>query len=95
MSTPPLEDPAYVVKHPPVEGRVPDVVAKWGPKSQLRWFTRFQGQLKPAPHSEWDRFYCASEAHRGECCVSCIDDFNAGYREIDECCCIALREDNA
>jgi hypothetical protein len=88
----PLDDPAYVPLNPPVNGHPTDVVAKWGARSQLRWFARFQNQLKPWPHAEWGRFYCESESHRGQCCSSCIDDKANGYGDdIDECCCEALR----
>ena len=89
----PLDDPAYVPQHPPVNGTVPDVVAKWGPRSQRRWFRRYNGQLQAMPHSEWARFYCSSEEHRGLCCGSCLDDDEMGYGSgIDECCCYALKE---
>lgn len=88
----PLEDPAYVPEHPPVDGNVPDIVAKWGPRSQLRWFDRYRDQLKPQPHARWALFYVHSEAHRGLCCDSCLDDEAMGYgSDIDECCCQALR----
>lgn len=88
----PLEDPAYEPRHPPVGGLPPDVVAKWGPRSQLRWFDRYRGQLRTAPHSFWGRFYCGTSHHRGLCCASCIADIEDGYREWDyedRCCCIA------
>lgn len=40
---------------------------------------------------DWDRFYCSSEQHRGDCCVSCMSDAEEGYRDWDEgkCCCKA------
>ena len=92
-TVPPLEDPTYTPEHPPIGGIVPDVVAKWGPASQLRWFTRFQGQIKPMPITEWARFYCESEQHRGICCQSCIDDGDTWQDGI--CCCITLKEREA
>ena len=87
----PLEDPRYVPAHPPVNGTVPDVVAKWGPRSQLRWFSRFHGSIKPMRAEEWARFYCESEVHSGLCCVSCTADKEEGYDDIpDYCCCKAI-----
>lgn len=92
MTIAPLEDPAYKPLHPPVNGRVPGVVAKWGPRSQLRWFDRFAGQLKPMPHKVWDQFYCVVLAHRGQCCTSCLQDKEDGYGgDIDGCCCAAIQ----
>jgi hypothetical protein len=87
----PLEDPAYEPLNPPVNGLPPDVVAKWGPRSQHRWFVRYQGQIKPMKYSEWDRFYCDSDDHLGLCCSSCISDIEEGYQDWDEdrCCCRA------
>lgn len=99
--TAPLDDPNYEPKHPPINGNVPDVVAKWGPQSQLRWFTRFHDQLKPQKHSTWDHFYCESDHHRGSCCNSCRDDIEMGYDyppEDDDgnplCCCRATWDDD-
>lgn len=98
--TAPLDDPTYQPQHPPVDGRVPDVVVKWGAASQLRWFRRFQGQFKPMPAAEWGRFHCESEHHRGMCCGSCLDDYDGGYDYPPEdgegnplCCCKALQDD--
>jgi hypothetical protein len=88
----PLEDPAYAPQHPPVGGIVPEVVRKWGPHSQYRWFGRFWPQLKAQPYSFWAGFYCSSESHRGLCCSSCTDDKDEGYGDdIDGCCCVAIR----
>lgn len=84
----PLDDPAYEPAHPPVDGVPPDVVRKWGPRSQMRWFSRFGRDLKPQPYSFWAEFYCSSEQHRGGCCVSCIED---GEVYEDACCCQGLR----
>lgn len=88
----PLEDPAYDPVHKPVNGVPPDVVARWGPRSQVRWFGRFWEQLRPQRKEFWDRFYCSSEQHRGDCCVSCTADAEEGYRDWDEdkCCCKAF-----
>ncbi|MER6350647.1 hypothetical protein ABT186_02025 [Streptomyces sp. NPDC001634] len=92
MSIAPLDDPAYEPKHPPVGGRIPDVVAKWGPRSQLRWFRRFRDQLT----AYWDSYdyYSETEHHRGGCCDSCMEDAAAGYEDLpDVCCCYALRDE--
>lgn len=89
VSADPLDDPRYVPAHPPVVGRVPDVVAKWGPKSQARWFRRFRDQVGSQPIAVWDAHYCASEHHRGQCCYSCGDEYLDGYGDdLDgRCCC--------
>lgn len=89
----PLEDPAYTPAHPPVDGQVPDVIAKWGPRSQLRWFRRFGTQL--GRRKGWDLFYCESEHHRGLCCGSCWDEWQAGTGVMVDgwCCCQAIREE--
>lgn len=91
----PLENPRYQPKHPPIDGRVPDVVEKWGPRSQLRWFDRYRSQLRPMPPKEWNRFYCSSTQHRGGCCYSCGDDRDMGFDDLglEHCCCYALGDD--
>jgi hypothetical protein len=83
----PLEDPDYVPKHPPVDGRIPDVVAKWGKPSQLRWFRRFAGDLHPLENLA--AYWVTSEHHRGSCCVSCHWEFGEGIGVIQDgyCCC--------
>lgn len=81
----PLDDPAYEPVHQPVDGKIPDVVAKWGPRSQLRWFWRFRRQL--ADRQDWGRFYCASEHHRGSCCYSCEEESDFGVMQDGWCCC--------
>ena len=83
----PLEDPAYTAVHQPINGCVPDVVALWGPRSQLRWFRRFGNQL--GVRKDWDRFYCTSEHHRGLCCNSCLDEYldDTGVMQDGWCCC--------
>lgn len=85
----PLEDPDYVPQHRPIDGVAPDVVEKWGAPSQLRWFIRYQGDLKPQPHSYWARFYCDSTQHLGLCCAYCIEV--GEYIGEDECCCQAFK----
>ncbi len=92
MTMPPLEDPDYVPQHPPVNGQIPDVVAKWSPASQLRWFDRFAKQLKPQSARVWDRFYCSTVKHRGGCCDSCIEDREYGFDLDDDCCCRVFKE---
>ena len=42
----PLDDPTYEPVHKPVRGRVPEVVARWGMRSQLRWFRRYARDLQ-------------------------------------------------
>lgn len=84
---PPLEDPSYTPRNPPIDGRVPDVVERWGPASQLRWFRRFGSQL--GPQTGWHRWYCMSLRHRGGCCFSCDVESGQGYGVRDDgyCCC--------
>lgn len=89
----PLEDPNYVPKHQPWRGSVPEVVARWGWRSQLRWFARFRNQLRFQQPEYWDRFFIDSELHHGLCCGSCWSDIEDGYEEYDPqlCCCRAER----
>lgn len=92
----PLDDPDYQPEHPPTRGGgVPDVIAKWGPRSQNRWFRRYSGQLAPMPHARWDLFWVHSDQHRGLCCDSCIEDENDGYGSMrpEHCCCKGFRAD--
>lgn len=89
MALAPLEDPAYEPKHSPIDGRIPDVVARWAPRSQTRWFQRFGKQLGRQRHDVWDRYYCTSQEHRGLCCTSCEQD---SYDDLDgHCCCEGIR----
>lgn len=90
----PLEDPRCEPAYKPVDGRAPEVVKKWGPRSQLRWFMRFRSELRPAPVAYWARFYCDSTEHPGLCCTSCIGDTNEGYTDVTEnhCCCLGARK---
>lgn len=85
----PLDDPRYVPVHPPVGGRVPEVVARWGPRSQVRWFRRFREQVGSQPIAVWDEHYCASEHHRGQCCSSCFGEYLDGHGAMMDawCCC--------
>lgn len=80
-----LDDPAYRPEHPPVGGQIPDVVAKWGPRSQLRWFRRFGAEL--GRRKDWDRYYCQSDRHRDLCCYSCADEGDLGVQGFGEYCC--------
>lgn len=87
MTFTPLDDPTYSPTTLPQNGHPPDVVAKWGRVSQLRWFRRFQADLKPWASAEWERFYCESEHHRGMCCVSCVEESLNGYYDgFGDCC---------
>lgn len=85
-ATAPLGDPTYQPKHPPVGGQIPDVVAKWGPRSQLRWFRRFGAEL--GRRKDWDQYFCQSEHHRDLCCYSCGDEGDQGVQGWGlHCCC--------
>ncbi|MET9385319.1 hypothetical protein ABZY09_30670 [Streptomyces sp. NPDC002928] len=85
----PLEDPAYEPEHPPVGGGVPAVVARWGARSQVRWFTRFWRELRFP--QDLSGFWVFSEHHRGPCCLSCesefLDGFQGGGLMADGWCC--------
>jgi hypothetical protein len=93
----PLEDPTYEPAYRPQRGFIPPVIAKWGPRSQLRWFRRFEREIGEQKPDVWARFYCSSEAHRGTCCNSCIGDWEEGYDDRPEgmCCCKAAREESS
>lgn len=87
MPRPPLENLDYVPLHPPVNGKPPVVIKLWGPASQLRWFERFEDQLKMT-YREWAQYYCCSVEHKGGCCDSCKDDEEwQGYPNFDSACC--------
>lgn len=87
MTLAPLDDPAYVPAHPPVGSVVPEVIAKWGPRSQVRWFRRFREEVGSQLIPVWNRHYCVSEHHRGLCCYSCEDDAVTAGLFPDGCCC--------
>lgn len=86
----PLNDDEYIPKHPPIDGVIPDVVATWGARTQVRWFQRFRTELGVHPPAEWDRYYVSSLSHRGLCCVSCAYDEEDGIDTVDACCCLAV-----
>lgn len=83
----PLEDPRYVPEHPPINGIIPDVVARFGKNTQIRWFERFRGQLSVGQNL--DEYYVRSEYHKGSCCFSCIAEFDEDSGVIMDgyCCC--------
>lgn len=83
----PLDDPRYKPAHPPVDGWPPDVVRRWEPSSQIRWFSRYRRELRQATAAEWNRFWVESLQHRGLCCGRCDEDEWAGYSPVDGCCC--------
>lgn len=85
----PLDDPNYEPEHPPVNGIIPGVVAKWGPRSQLRWFRRFRSQLSDRQGQGWDQFYYVTENHLGGCCYSCAEEYeySTGVMMDGWCCC--------
>jgi len=95
-----LDDPAYEPVHKPVRGRVPEVVARWGKRSQLRWWRRFHTELyeqiqvlplrdRLALPRDSHEYYIESEYHRGVCCYSCGDEMEAGTGVMQDgwCCC--------
>lgn len=83
----PLEDPRYDPVHKPQEGRVPPVIERWGPASQLRWFRRFGGELNPM--EDLGAYWCTSEEHPGPCCISCQWEAyeDTGVVMDGYCCC--------
>lgn len=81
----PLDDPAYEPQHPPVAGQIPDVVAKWGPRSQVRWFRRFGHEL--GVRRDWDLYYCHTDRHRGLHCFSCEEEGDLGVQGCGNYCC--------
>jgi hypothetical protein len=96
----PLDDPSYDPVHKPVGGRIPEVVARWGAASQLRWFRRFRAEVnrqrdaltvaeRNALPRDLDEYYIDSEHHRGSCCYSCFDEFEYGTGVMMDgwCCC--------
>jgi hypothetical protein len=96
----PLDDPTYDPVHKPARGRVPEVVARWGRRSQLRWWRRFRAELyeqiqaltvaeRNALPRDSDEYYIESEYHRGVCCYSCADEaeYDMGVMQDGWCCC--------
>jgi hypothetical protein len=88
MSINPLENPNYVPEHPPVNGLIPNVVARFGMRTQIRWFKRFWRQID---RTDLTAYHCQSEHHLGPCCTSCIGEYNDGYQGggvmVDGYCC--------
>lgn len=41
----PLDFPQYQPLYPPVNGKVPEIFKKWGPKTQERYLRRFKDEL--------------------------------------------------
>jgi hypothetical protein len=81
-----------IAEHPPVNGRVPDVVYQFGPATQLRWFKRFRSELNTS-NNLYD-YHITSEHHRGPCCGTCLaeyeEDHELGYGTVIDdgwCCC--------
>lgn len=83
----PLEDLDYDPKHKPEHGRVPEIVGRWGPKSQLRWFERFRRDLYGSQAVRLYDFYCESVEHKGYCCGSCMSEEYDGDKPYDDYCC--------
>jgi len=40
-----LENPDYDPKYPPVNGKLPEIFEKWGPKTQKRYLARYKKEL--------------------------------------------------
>jgi hypothetical protein len=108
MPIAPLEDPRYEPIHQPTNGAIPAVVAKWGPKSQIRWFNRFRATIRQqrdaltagerqARPLHLDQYYCDSEYHLGPCCYSCSEEasYGTGVRYDGWCCCHDQRMGNS
>lgn len=84
----PLNDPDYVPLHPPIGGRVPAVVERFGPRTQIRWFQRFRDQLqRPVDGS---RYHTESLLHRDWCCWQCEGDEWTEPWDGPGCCCRGL-----
>lgn len=86
----PLNDRRYEPIHRPVNRRVPEIVAKWGPPSQVRWFHRFWDEI------DWrtvdsSRYHIHSTRHLGPCCAGCMSDEEWDGLPVydDQCCCNA------
>lgn len=41
----PLDDPNYLPMYPPVNGKVPEIFEKWGPRTQERYMKRYKEEL--------------------------------------------------
>src|SRR4051812_43977328 len=63
----PLNDPDYAPAYPPIDGRVPPEVARFGPRSQLRWFARHFDMLRDTSARALDDYYINSTMHTGAC----------------------------
>lgn len=94
MTIAPLDDPVYEPKHQPVNGQVPEVVARFGPRTQVRWFQRFRNTLweqrdrrNPVDYSQ---YFAESLHHKGLCCPTCDNGEEAEYWDGPGCCCRAL-----
>lgn len=86
----PLEDPRYIPLHPPVNGMIPDVIERWGPSSQIRWFTRFRQDLK-LWRVDLTSYWISSLEHRGACCGTCLGELEeTGIDPMDGYCCCCL-----
>lgn len=94
MTMHPLDDPAHVPLNPPVDGQIPDVVSRFGPATQIRYFRRFWDDLGVLTEERLRDYYCHSIEHRGACCSSCIADEWDGYDYGGSgCCCRSTRQE--
>jgi hypothetical protein len=89
----PLEDPNYDPVHKPTARKpIPDIISRWNPASQVRWFTRFSDELRAmrlAPigkHFDWSPWYVSSVEHKGWCCGSCQGSDEGEWWDGPECC---------
>lgn len=93
----PLNDSAYEPRHVPINGRIPAVVERRGPASQLRWFNRFWDAInwRSWQHAGEDPagYYVHSAIHPGPCCAGCMSDEEYTGQPVHDgvCCYRALR----
>ena len=87
----PAED--LVFRPIPVYG-VPEQVAQWEPRTQVRWFARYTKRLWEMPLVEnieepwfWDQWFVQSDQHKGWCCERCVGDDWHEWPEGPACCC--------
>jgi hypothetical protein len=89
-----LDDPGYHPKHPPINGRIPAVVHRFGPRTQIRWFSQYRRMLRWPWPAIADQFYLTSLDHTGLCCHMCEHRIPASWQwnpprnpDVTPCCC--------
>lgn len=93
IEVPPLEDYSYEPENPPIDGMIPEVVKKFGPRTQIRWFKRFYLDLKKG--QSFGEYYTSSEQHKGYCCLDCdyeLVEFGTGVMAFGPGCCCRAQE---